>query len=61
MKKPVILTASVVGIILGIIILITSLADIEMPKIFWLIYTICMLIVSCANIAAYLKVKKADK
>ena len=61
MKKPVILTASVMGIILGIIILIISLADIEMPKIFWLIYTICMLIVSCANIAAYIKVKKADK
>ncbi|MBQ1463430.1 MAG: hypothetical protein IIZ18_01340 [Ruminococcus sp.] len=61
MKKTAILTASVMGIILGIIILITSLADIEMPKIFWLIYTICMLIVSCANIGTYLKVKKADK
>lgn len=61
MKKPVILTASVMSIILGIIILITSLADIEMPKMFWLIYTVCMLIVSCANIAAYIKVKKADK
>ena len=61
MKKPVILIVSVMSIILGIIILITSIADIDMPKIFWLIYTICMLIVSCANIAAYLKVKKADK
>lgn len=61
MKKTVILTASVMSIILGIIILIISLADIEIPKIFWLIYTICMLIVSCANIAAYIKVKKADK
>ena len=61
MKKTVILTASVMSIILGITILITSLADIEMPKMFWLIYTICMLIVSCANIAAYIKVKKADK
>ena len=61
MKKIVILIASVIGIILGITILITSLADIEMPKMFWLIYTVCMLIISCANIAAYIKVKKADK
>ena len=61
MKKAAILIASVMGIILGIVILITALADIDMPKTFWLIYTICMLIISCANIAAYLKVKKADK
>lgn len=61
MKKIVILIASVIGIILGITILITSLADIEMPKMFWLIYTVCMLIISCANIGTYLKVKKSDK
>ena len=61
MKKIVILIASVIGIILGITILITSLADIEMPKMFWLIYTICMLIISGANIGTYLKVKKSYK
>ncbi|MBP3243282.1 MAG: hypothetical protein J6L99_05455 [Ruminococcus sp.] len=61
MKKPVILIASVIGIILGITILITSLADIEMPKMFWLIYTVCMLVISCANIGTYLKVKKSHK